>query len=483
MEDLIMFMLPIPKYHERAEGNFVFEDRLFVTLPKNICDKASCDCLCELVSGYTAGRTKAEFVVSEKLSHVAVISNNPYDRALSLSTECDYELRCGRDSVELVFSDKTGFAHAFVSFLQLIRIERKNDDVSFRVPCYTINDSPEMAFRGIHLCVFHQTSLDFLKKAISLCGIMKCSHVVLEFWGMYRYECCPQLSWKEAYTKEQIKPLIAYANALGLEVIPMLNHLGHASQARICSGKHSALDNDLSLAPYFEEDGWSWCTSNPETLELLAQCRKELIELCGEGKYFHIGCDEAYTFGSCDKCSERSRNELMLEHLTNITVDLKKYGRRPIMWADMLFNKDDFDSTYEIYGKEEYKIRPHLPREIIMADWQYNLFEEFATSKDLLKDGFDVVTCPWKTRKNVSAAVDTTRNNSLFGVLGTTWHTLSEMQWLIPFISDRMWGNTQPLTDQEYTLYCAYNVRRCVPANGDYEKAGFLQQELSGIML
>ena len=474
-----MFMLPMPRYHERREGDFAFADTIFVTLPKEICGKTHIKHLCELASGYTAGRTKAEFVISEKLSGCAVISKKPWDSKLCLATEYDYELHCEPESITLVFSDRVGFVHGFVSFLQLIRIERQKDAVSFRVPCYVVKDSPDMAFRAIHLCVFHKTSLDFLKKAISLCGIMKCSHVVLEFWGMYRFECCPSLSWKEAYTKDDIKPVIDLANSLGLEVIPMLNHLGHASQARICSGKHSALDNDLSLAPYFEEDGWSWCTSNPETLSLLAQCRKELIELCGEGKYFHIGCDEAYTFGSCDKCSKRSRNELMLEHLTNITQELKKYGRRPIMWADMLFNKADFEKEYEIYGKDEYKIRPMLARDIIMADWQYNITHEFETSLDLKKDGFDVVTCPWNSRVNVSAAVDTAKSNKLLGVLGTTWHTLSQMQWLIPYIADRMWGNAHPLTDQEYTLYCSYNVRRCVPANGEYEKAGFLEEELA----
>ena len=261
-----MFMLPIPKFHERARGNFVFGENLFVTLPKEIYNKTSDDCLCELVSGYTAGKTKVAFAVSEKLSGVAVISEKPYDGTLCLSTGYDYELHCNKENIKLVFSEKSGFVHAFVSFLQLIRIERTGEKVSFSVPCRTVKDLPDMSFRTIHLCVFHQTSLCFLKKAISLCGIMKCSHVVLEFWGMYRYECCPSLSWKEAYTKEQIKPIVDFANALGLEVIPMLNHLGHASQARICSGKHSALDNDLALAPLFEEDGWSWCTSNPETL-------------------------------------------------------------------------------------------------------------------------------------------------------------------------------------------------------------------------
>ena len=476
-----MFMLPVPKKHIRNDGDFFFSEKLVFTLPEGICNDNACPYLAELVSGYTAGKTKAEFVTSSALSGVAVVSDKEYKASLELSTDGDYELISTPDNIKFIFSDKTGFIHAFVSFLQLIRIDSAIGNVRMRVPCYKIWDKPDLSFRAVHLCVFHQTSLDFLKKALSLCGIMKCSHVVLEFWGMYRYECCPSLSWKEAYTKEQIKPLIEYANALGLEVIPMLNHLGHASQGRIAFGKHSALDTELALAPLFEEDGWSWCTSNPETLSLLEKCRKELIELCGKGSYFHIGCDEAYTFGSCDRCAGKNRNELMKEHLINITEDLKKYNRRPIMWADMLFNRADYEAGYEIYGKEEYKIRPFLPRDIIMADWQYTKTSEFKTSVDLAADGFDVVCCPWgwDNPANILAATDTVKNNSLLGVIGTTWHTLSQMQWLIPKLSDKMWGDAT-LTDQEYHLFCAYNVRRCVPANGEYEKAGFAEKELFG---
>ena len=53
------------------------------------------------------------------------------------------------------------------------------------------------------------------------------------------------------------------------------------------------------------------------------------------------------------------------------------------------------------------------------------------------------------------------------------------LKWLIPFLCDKMWGEAQ-LTNQEYHLHCAYNIRRCVPAHGDYEKAGIIEKELNG---
>lgn len=483
-----MFIIPIPKKYKKCSGDFRFSEKLVITVPENFKSLTeSIETFTELIKNYTAEKTHAEFAFSKKLSHTAVIAVNEYDGEDGMySGEYEYSLCIGGENAEICFSEDNhiGFIHAMSGFLQLIRIISDLSapgGISFRVPCYEIYDRPEMNFRAIHLCVFHQTTLDFLKKAISLCGIMKCSHIVLEFWGMYRYECCPSLAWKGAYTKAQITPLIRYAQGLGIEVIPMLNHLGHASQGRICYGKHSALDNDLSLARLFEDDGWSWCTKNPETLELLAKCRRELIELCGKGSYFHIGFDEAYTFGTCDICSEYDRNGLMKEHLVNITNDLKSLGRRPIMWSDMLHKNEDFDSKmYWLSGHGEYVIRDELPRDIIMAEWQYRCVEEFKTAKSLAADGFDVVTCPWDVRENVDAAVLTARNNSLMGVIGTTWHTLSQLGWLIPHISDKMWGDNgeDSVTDSEYHLCCAYNVRRCAPANGIYENAGISELEI-----
>ena len=72
--------------------------------------------------------------------------------------------------------------------------------------------------------------------------------------------------------------LIELANDFGMEVVPMTNHLGHASQARGGMGKHAVLDQNPRLATLFEPDGWTWCLSNPRVHTLLRRFREELIE-------------------------------------------------------------------------------------------------------------------------------------------------------------------------------------------------------------
>lgn len=470
-----MFITPQPKKYTRNEGELRFTDKIVITLPQGFEDIVPT--MREVFSNYTAGITDIVFAYSKKLMGKAYISNGEICEEGEEKTEYEYELHIKENGATAVFNDRLGLIHALVSFLQLLKI----DDGFIRVPCYSVWDRPDMNFRAIHLCVFKNTALTFLKKVFGLCGMMKLTHIVLEFWGTYRYECCPDLAWKGAYTRADIEPLVKYANGFGIELIPMLNHMGHASQGRIAMGKHSALDNNLRFAPLFEDDGWSWCTTNKKTLELLYKCRRELIELCGKGSYFHIGFDEAYTFASCERCQKFDRNELLKEHLINVSADLKTLGRRPIMWADMMLDSSGYDrKVYEINDNGEHLIRGKLPREIIMADWQYMCTEEFKTSKQLSDDGFDVVTCPWNSKENVDAAAFTVKNNSYYGVIGTTWHTLSRNMWLVTRLAESTWGETV-LNDQQTHLATAYHIRRCVPAHGIYEDAGYSEEELPSI--
>lgn len=474
-----MFIFPKPKKLQLFDGWYDFTDKLVIQLPEGVMDQSYIGIYSTLINNYTAGMTKAVFEFSDKISGVAYISSTPSEHCEKASTEYDYELHTDKAGARLVFNDFSGFVHAFTSFLQLIRID--DGFCSFRHT--SVWDNPKLSFRAVHLCVFHETTLEFLKKCISVCGIAKCSHIILEFWGTYRYKCCPTISWRDAYTAEQIKPLITYANSLGMEVIPMLNHMGHASQGRIAIGKHSALDTDLSQAPLFEDDGWSWCTTNPKTQKLLAECRRELCELCGKGDYFHIGFDEAYTFATCRRCSKHDKYELMKQHLIDTNEDIKSLGRRTIMWSDMMHDNSQYDM--KIYtcltGSDEYKIRKDLPRDIIMAEWQYDCAEEFKTATELANDGFDTVTCPWRSRPNIHAAVETVINNGLYGTIATTWHTLATNNWLIPYVAEKMWRGEIEVEHAEHALFTAYHTRRCVPCDGDYARAGICPGELPGI--
>lgn len=225
----------------------------------------------------------------------AVISTTKPEIITAKPLDFEYTVAVIANGFALTAADKTGLMHAFYTTLQLFYPRCLNTgNISFRAPYVFICDRPKLKFRGLHLCVFPETTLLLLEKALRLAGFMKFTHIVLEFWGSLEFEVLPELYWKDHYyTKLEIKPLIDLVRGLGMQVIPMFNHLGHASGSRECFGRHVILNQNPKLALLFEPDGWSWCLSNPKTLKLLEKIREELMDLCGEGDYFFIGGDDS----------------------------------------------------------------------------------------------------------------------------------------------------------------------------------------------
>lgn len=306
---------------------------------------------------------------------------------------------------------------------------------SLCIPATDLTGEPSLKVRMIHLCVFPESKLETLEKAVAYAGFMGFTHVVLEFWGMLKYDITPALSWDRAFTKAQIKPLIELAHGYGMEVIPMLNHLGHATQSRVSMGRHVVLNQNPRLQMLFEPDGWTWCVTNPETLKLLRELRGELTELCGAGSYFHLGCDEAYSFATCGECRKHNPPELLAEYLNNIQSELAKSGRRAIIWHDQFLKRSDCDPEFKepivvcnpcgVPAGDTTPAVDLLDKSIIIADWQYDYTTNVNPSTlFFIEKGFDVICCPWDDPRNVRGLCESARSNGAMGVMLTTWHHL-----------------------------------------------------------
>ena len=169
-----------------------------------------------------------------------------------------YALQVDATGVGASATDVVGMRHAWFTLLQLLDADNTADGgIEFSVPQVTVQDWPVLTFRGLHVCVFHETPPLMIEKAIRLAAFFKFTHVVLEFWGMLRLEAMKELSWPEAWSKEQAGQMVSLARSMGLEVIPMFNCWGHAPASRIKHGRHVVLDQNAQLTPLFEPDGWT----------------------------------------------------------------------------------------------------------------------------------------------------------------------------------------------------------------------------------
>lgn len=482
-----MYVFPKPLKLEIYNHKFLFSKKVYLHISKKFAGEAFKKLYGELWNNFTAGFSNLEFVIDEKYARTAILSLSVYPEAENTNIgEYEYEICCNTHSVNLHFHDEVGLAHAMATILQMISI----NDISkeeFFIPCCDISDKPEIKFRGIHICVFPESSLEFIKKTVRLCGLMKYSHIVLEFWGTLKYDCLDSLGWKElAYDKKQIAPLIDEGKAMGMEFIPMFNHLGHAAQCRSCSGKHTILDQNPKLEPLFEPDGWTWCLSNPDTLKLLKNIRGELMDLFGEGSYFHLGCDEAYTFATCGLCSKKDKGRLIADYINELAAELLAEGRKPIIWADMTLGYQRFPLPYITTpdaGFDPQKFLKSLNDNIILDDWQYDVEKgEYLTGKYLMENhsAQNIIVSPWRTKEPIEYLCRKVKEMHLGGVLETTWNTLAKDYVSVMMTAIHCWQNTFADYDkwEFYSCHLAKLLRKLNPSNGIYEDSGFLPGQL-----
>lgn len=394
-----------------------------------------------------------------------------------------YALTVGADGVGASAADGAGMRHAWFTLLQLLDADdAPGGSLSFAAPHAAIQDWPAMRFRGLHLCVFPETSPAMIEKAIRLAAFFKFTHVVLEFWGMLKLDALKELSWPEGWTKAEAGGLVAIARGMGLEVVPMFNCWGHASGSRIRHGRHVVLDQNPRLAPLFEPDGWTWCLTNPRAQALLRSVCDELMELAGPGRYFHLGCDEAYSHATCDRCRATDRVRLFADHVNDLAAHVERRGRRALMWGDALLERAKWPAGFAANGTPSLPTHlalERVSRKIVINDWHYDVKGEIPTLAHFRGLGFETIACPWDSASNIRALAKAAVANGSEGMLMTTWHRLARCIPALHFAAACMWSQDQAalgLRQAEGSLARAATasvLRKLVPSGGAYRDSGW----------
>lgn len=390
----------------------------------------------------------------------------------NISENKDYALCVDGKGIAVKGKDYPSLMRGFMSLI--MKIEYSKNELFIRF----CNEESEYSVlnRMIHICILPETDFYFAKKLIRLAGVCQYTHIVIEFWGMLKYDCLKELSWENAFTKEQAKELIKECRELGMEPIPMFNQLGHATASRVCYGKHVVLDQNPKLKHLFSPDGWVWDIKSQEVFDLLKKVRLELYEVFGEGEYVHIGCDEAYYITS----NEEYRKELPV-FLKKLTEEVEREGRKPMIWMDMLLEEGLFKDCYTVGKKGEVEfLRNSLAKSTVFVDWQYDSKNVPIPSLVSLKDcGHDVIGAPWFDEKNYVAHIDTVKENGLYGIMLTTWHTLKlEMHSVLGCakkcgVKTSVWSEHSGFREETATL-----LRKISFDGNNYASSGWSKEQI-----
>jgi hexosaminidase len=354
-------IIPIPQSQIVNNGKFILNNTIGISYPKEF--KVSSD----FIKTYIKDGSSIELGRSNDIEFI-------YDSQINNAE--GYVLDVKPDKIEIRAKTDQGAFYAVQTLRQLLPPEFENGSYKLKqveIPCVSISDAPQFKYRGMHLDVGrHMYSVDFIKKYIDALAMLKMNtfhwHLTEDQGWRIEIKKYPKLqevaAFRDAtlkghysdephqfdgkryggfYTQDEIKDIVAYAQARHVTVIPEIEMPGH-SQAAIAAYPELGCSNEkVEVATKWGIFEDIYCTKD-ETFNFLEDVLDEVLELF-PSNYIHIGGDEApkIRWKTCNDCQHRIKTEgLKDEHelqnyfITRIEKYLNSKGRQIIGWDEIL---------------------------------------------------------------------------------------------------------------------------------------------------
>jgi hypothetical protein len=218
------------------------------------------------------------------------------------------------------------------------------------LPEATIADWPALAYRGLMMDMSHTQlpRLDELKRQIDFLALWKANQYFFYSEATIALDGYPILPPEAQFSKAQVRELIEYARQRHIDVIPNQELYGHLHD--LFRKERYA---DLAPIPY----GGEFNPEDPRVNRILSDWIRQLAALF-PSPFFHVGFDETWLLEKEAQQLGRTPEELYLEQVNRVTGLVKKNGKVPLAWADMM---------------EKFpRMIPQLPKGLIAVPWHYD---------------------------------------------------------------------------------------------------------------
>ena len=290
----------------------------------------------------------------------------------------------------------------------------------------------KLQYRAVQIDLARQIEhMDVVLKYFDLAAEAGMNMVILYLEDRIRTKTYPYPPEGEAYSEDQIREMVAYADKLGLELVPVVSPVGHTERfLRFPELQHMA-ELRGNIAGRFTKAGevkqyGETCPNLPETKAFMDAYFAEVAALF-PSKYFHIGFDEIFNMGFCEHCKPIVEKDglpvLFRDTLLYFYNTLKKLGKTVMIWDDMLEHCDS--------------IIDDLPRDIVMCAWFYRFYQRypearFTTSRryDLFKKfdrlGFPYFACTNIQIKSIDTLTEYAGKYEPLGMMMTNWELATQ---------------------------------------------------------
>lgn len=279
--------------------------------------------------------------------------------------------------ISLSANTDTGLFYAVQTLRQLLPAEAAH---SYTLGQLTIMDSPTYPWRGNMLDVARSfLPLDYLKAHIDRMALFKLNRLHLHLsddqgWRVEikQYPRLTEIGGASAvdggrtgfYTQQQLKELVAYAEARHITIVPEIDLPGH-TQAMIAAYNELACDDVTNLDVYTgTEVGFSkLCLTKPEAIyPVVTDVLTEIANIF-PSPWLHIGGDEI-------------EDPLYGEFIEKAALIVMSLGRTTVAWEEASVANTDNSMLLQLWN-DEYDIEPALKRghNIILSPCSYTYFD------------------------------------------------------------------------------------------------------------
>jgi len=258
----------------------------------------------------------------------------------------------------------------------------------------------------------------------------KCNLLVLLIRYSYAFESHPECASPGAISKENLIKIRETCKRNNIALVPKMNLLGHQSEKT-----KNSMDGLLRAHPEFDETPdmdevfycRSLCPSHPDIKPIIFDLMDELVEVC-EADGLHIGCDEVFDLGLCDRCKDKAAADIFATWVNALAAHLRKNGKRTYMWGDRLLLDKTGYGTWEASGNATETAIDKIAKDIVICDWHYENLDAYVSVDIFQSHGFDFLVCPWRYKANAVKFLEYANKHGgdkLKGFLATTWHKSS----------------------------------------------------------
>ena len=357
-------LLPQPQRISLEKGNFTFGSDWQLELPQSETQQ-------HLAVSTLLVRLSSQFGIS--LSRPGS-GENPNKRIIRLEIRpgCTaqgkkesiaaqaYLLELKPEKITICGNGNAGLVYGVQTLLQLLS-SKKN----LQLPVCRIEDWPDLELREIHWdSQYHQDRFETLKEYLDRAAEFKINAVGFSIKDKFAYPRHPIIGAPGAFTKEQVQELVRYAQERYIELTPMVQAPSHMSYVL----KHPQF-------AYLREDiinNFQICTSKEESWKLMFDMFDDMLEATPGCKYFHVGTDESWFYGTgtdcacAEKVKKVGKSGLFVEFILKASKYLEDRGREVRFWGEYPLDIHD---------------TPKLPNTLIDAVAGRNP-EEIAIEKD-----------------------------------------------------------------------------------------------------